>query len=208
MRDFVAACGDEADTGLLVAAHGLREAQVSPDGVIAVTLLRCFGWLSRDDLSNRLGPAGPAMPTPGGQSPGPHRFQLSVVPYTGDVRSAGEQARAFHALPRAAVTPLHPGVLPPEASFLEVEPHGFELTAVKEAEDGAAWVVRGVNLTSEPLRVRLRTLLPLRAVYEARLDETPLRELPIGDGQVVALSVGPHALATLRLETGDVGGRG
>jgi hypothetical protein len=32
---------------------------------IALTLLRCVGWLSRDDLSTRRGHAGPYMATPG-----------------------------------------------------------------------------------------------------------------------------------------------
>ncbi|MCJ7676525.1 MAG: hypothetical protein MUO35_02230, partial [Anaerolineales bacterium] len=48
---------------------------VSPDGLVAITLLHCFGWLSRDDLATRKGGAGPSVETPGGQERGPYRFE-------------------------------------------------------------------------------------------------------------------------------------
>ena len=38
--------------------------------MIAVTLLRTFGWLARFQLGTRPVPAGPALPTPDGQLPG------------------------------------------------------------------------------------------------------------------------------------------
>ena len=53
--------------GLTVVAPGLPEAEVTPDGVIAITLLRAVGWLARTDLRQRPQPAGPAVPTPGAQ---------------------------------------------------------------------------------------------------------------------------------------------
>ena len=68
MRAFVTASCE--GSGLMVASRGLREAGVSPQGTIAITLLRCFGWLSRSDLLTRKGGAGPMLATPGGQSPG------------------------------------------------------------------------------------------------------------------------------------------
>ncbi|NNL65870.1 MAG: hypothetical protein HKP30_06495, partial [Myxococcales bacterium] len=45
--------------GLSVVAPGLNEAEVTPDGTIAFTALRCVGDLSRHDLRTRPGPAGP-----------------------------------------------------------------------------------------------------------------------------------------------------
>ncbi|UCE87059.1 MAG: hypothetical protein JSU66_04810 [Deltaproteobacteria bacterium] len=205
MRNFVAADGvfDGRRAGLLVATRGLREAQVAPDGGIAVTLLRGFGWLSRDDLRTRRGPAGPQVATPGGQCPGPHRFELSVIPYAADRLAATVEARAFQVPPRAVATRIGDGPLPARASLLRGSEPGFALCALKEAEDGPELIARGVNLTARPLSVELESLLPLRRARVARLDETPQGELPVEGRHRIRLEVGAHALATVRLETLD-----
>jgi alpha-mannosidase len=54
------------------------------EGYIALTLLRSTGWLSRGDLSNRPGNAGPEIATPGGQMLGPQHFELALFPGAGD----------------------------------------------------------------------------------------------------------------------------
>ncbi len=54
------------------------------EGHIAVTLLRSVGWLSRGDLKNRPGHAGPGLATPGGQLLGLHHFELAVMLDAGD----------------------------------------------------------------------------------------------------------------------------
>ena len=54
--------------GLAVANRGLPEHEVIQDdngnAVIALTLLRCVGWLSRPDLLARKGNGGWTLPTP------------------------------------------------------------------------------------------------------------------------------------------------
>ncbi len=62
-------CLSDGKLGLAIANRGLPEVEAlaRPDGQaeIALTLLRCVGWLSRDDLPTRKGPAGPVVETPG-----------------------------------------------------------------------------------------------------------------------------------------------
>ena len=55
--------------GLTVGAPGLPEAEVTADGVIAVTLLRAVGWLSHLELRRRRIPAGPTLVAPEAQCP-------------------------------------------------------------------------------------------------------------------------------------------
>ena len=66
--------------GLVVAAPGLPEGEVGPDGTIAVTLLRSVGFLTHMDVRTRPLPAGPGLATPEAQcregierGPGPVR---------------------------------------------------------------------------------------------------------------------------------------
>ena len=54
----------------MVANRGLPEVEFIPEGNethIALTLLRCVGWLSREDMHCRRGHAGPELPTPEAQ---------------------------------------------------------------------------------------------------------------------------------------------
>ena len=64
-------------TGVIL--PGPFEYELLDDGHIAITLLRSVGWLSRDDLSNRPGHAGPGIATPGGQLIGDHHLELALI---------------------------------------------------------------------------------------------------------------------------------
>jgi mannosylglycerate hydrolase len=194
MRGFVCA------GGLLVATHGLREASVSPGGEIGVTLLRCFGWLSRDDLSTRAGGAGPPVETPGGQCPGPQHFELSIVPVAGDEVEARRQADAFQMGPRGVGTRIQAAGLPESGSLLETEPAEFRLTAVHVAEDRKALIVRGVHHGAQGGEVVIRPHAVPSSAERVRLDETPLESVTPDPDGALRVSAGPNELVTLRLQ--------
>ncbi len=196
MRDFVAVHAD--GRGLMVAARGLREAAVTSEGLIAVTLLRATGWLSRDDLATRKGGAGPPLPTPGGQVPGQHAFHLSLIPFQDDLIPAAQQAYAFQTIMRGVDSGSHPGPLPAAASLLRLHPDSFALTACKLTQDGDAVLLRGVNLSDEPLTVEVETLSPLMGAGRARLDETPSGALEV-QGSRVRFEAREHEVASLLL---------
>ena len=150
-----------AGLAFTVANRGLAEVEGLPGsagvgGEIAVTLVRAVGWLSRGDLQLRPGPAGPVLPTPGAQVPGPHRAELAVrVHPTADARRAAE-AHAFAAPPLAfAVGAGGGGPLGDGARLVEVADPHIEVSAVEPRGDGHV-DVRLVNLGAEPRRVRVR----------------------------------------------------
>jgi len=64
--------------GVAVLVPGPFEYELVP-GAIAVTLLRCVGRLSRDDLDRRPGHAGPGVSTPAAQMLGEHEFELAIA---------------------------------------------------------------------------------------------------------------------------------
>ena len=61
---------------MIIANRGLPEVEVTSRHEIAITLLRCVGWLSRDDFSTRTGHAGPFLETPKAQMQGEWEFPL------------------------------------------------------------------------------------------------------------------------------------
>ncbi len=152
---------------LTIANRGLPEVEVigTSHPEIALTLLRCVGWLSRDDFSNRKGHAGPFLETPAAQMPGVLEFDYSIV--VGQIGNLSyQQAWNFDSPLRATVTGIHTGDLPSSGSFISVDNSSFVISAVKESEDGNGWIVRGYNVEEKEIPV---TLVPWRRFKNAKL---------------------------------------
>jgi alpha-mannosidase len=96
-------------------------------------------------------------------------------------------------------TSLHTGALPSSASLIYVDHHAFALTSVKSSKDGGGLILRGVNLSHQPLKTTLRCLLTIQSATKVRMDETKLETLEIRDGHHVPISIHPHEILTLHL---------
>ncbi len=184
--------------GLAVVAPGLPEAEVRPDGAIAITLLRAIGWLSRGDLRTRPLPAGPELPVPGAQLPGAYDAELWLLD-AADEPSVASRAREAE-LPLQAVTVGGAPLAPEGAAQLALEPRALVLSALKPAESGDGLIVRVLNPTDAPLRARLRTHFALESAQAVRLDENAEELALERAANEVAFDVPPHALRTVRLE--------
>jgi len=186
---------------LTVANRGLPEVEVLKNGdgnaEIALTLLRCVGWLSRDDLSTRKGHAGPpSLETPGAQMPGRWKFDYAIIPGMEAVLAYLE-AYSFETPMTAVGTGLHSGGLPACGSFVEVEPATFCLSAIKPAEDGKGWLVRGYNLTGEEIRVTLKPWRSFRTVERVDLAENRIATLKMDRDGKITFPVCGHEIASV-----------
>ncbi|HEU4674121.1 MAG TPA: glycoside hydrolase family 38 C-terminal domain-containing protein [Candidatus Limnocylindrales bacterium] len=158
---------------LVVVGRGLPEHEAVPvhRGVdLALTLLRCVGWLSRDDLSTRPGHAGPGIPTPDAQCLGQHTFRYALA-----FEAARLSDAALCRLSADARTPV--GVGPTgalTAGLVEVD-GDVAWATLKPAEDGDGAVLR-LYAPGAGTRLDVRSIASLTA---ARLDETPTREDPL-----------------------------
>ncbi len=181
---------------LTVANRGLPEVEVTAASEICLTLLRCVGWLSRDDFSTRRGHAGPFLETPGAQMLGEWHFDYSVI-VSRDKIPTYQQACAFETPLRAVFTDLHAGRLPPSGSFVEVTSAEFLVSAVKESEDGRGWLVRGYNLSDQEINVSLRPWRPFRSAERVNLAEQKAAALRPAADSSVELTVRPHGIETV-----------
>jgi mannosylglycerate hydrolase len=179
--------------GLTVAAPGLIEAEVTPAGVIAVTLLRAVGWLARVDVRTRPQPAGPSLETPGAQCLGELEAHLALFS-NGDARSVRDAELGLWPVVAGALPLIEPG-----RALLEVTPRDLLLSALKPAESGEGIVLRLLNPTDAPIDGRIRFGFAVRSVTVLRLDETPEATAIALNGPVATLRVPPHALRTLHL---------
>jgi hypothetical protein len=180
--------------GLCVSAPGLPEFEVTPEGVIAVTVLRAVGWLARFDLKSRPEPAGPGIPAPEAQCPqGVHaRLSLRASAPPSELLADEVGVRAVMAGPEP---PLAEGT-----SVLALAPASLVLSACKPAEDGDGLVVRVLNPTDEEARASLHIGVPYGSVHACRLDEAASDDAVEDDGAgEVRFSIGAHALRTITI---------
>ena len=184
-----------AANGLTVVAPGLNEAEVMPDGTIAITLLRSVGWLSRMDLKTRPSHAGPALPTPGAQCV--RDFETDVALFAGYDSSAARDAELGFLAVAAAATPL----VAPGTPLVEVEPRDLLLSALKPAEQQEGFVLRVLNPTDETKQAVVRFGFDVREARAVRLDEEPSGDAATLESREVRFDVPPHALRSILCRT-------
>jgi alpha-mannosidase len=202
-QGFVAVQG--APGACVLAARGLPEYEVLPreDGTteLALTLLRCTGWLSRGDLATRPGDAGPTLATPEAQCHGTHDFDYALTLGREPWRDLVPAARSFAAPLLSHVGPVLGGRLPHTASFVAITPAALVLSALKGAEDGRGTILRFYNDGSQTQIAGIALLLPVRRVTLVDLAERDGVVLFEGEPRTQFTLEAPAArIVSLRLE--------
>ena len=195
---------NNGDFGLTIANRGLPEYQIVEEdhrSIIALTLLRCVGWLSRGDLLTRKGHAGWPLSTPGAQCLGTHTFHYSLIPHGGDWQKARTylQAEGFNTPMRGRQTESHFGKLPGRMSLVEIKPESLILSALKKAEEEEAVILRLYNTLPKSIEGSLSFFFPLKEAYLAGLNERPRETLKIQPKDSVKVKAKGFEIITLNL---------
>lgn len=187
-------CLHNGKNGLLIANRGLPEYEILPSksgDIIALTLLRAVGYLSRKNL-HRTKPAGPEIQTPGAQCLGKHIFEYSIIPISGDLfkTKAYLKAYAFTYSPIAIFKTEsypYPKLLPPNLSFIELDSEHIVLSSIKIAEDRKGIVVRLFNVGQHSEKFKIRFYRRFK-VYKSNLKEDKISEVKIfnNEAQLIA----------------------
>src|SRR5262249_3635860 len=125
--------------GLTVVAPGLPEAEVAPDGTIAITLVRAVGWIARYDVRTRPIPPGPAMAIAGAQCRGTLDAELALLRGIDPVAAWDAEVGL-----RGAIAGAEP-LVDDGRALVTIEPATVVLSALKPAEDGNGLVIRVLN---------------------------------------------------------------
>lgn len=193
----------DGKTGLAVLNRGLPEYEVIQDSTgqqaIALTLLRCVGWLSRGDLTTRRGHAGPMLATPEGQCLGHHEFDYALVMHSGDWQAEDalvlREAQAFNMPVRAVATGQHTGALPSTASMIEVEPRGVVVSAIKRAAEGV--IVRIYNPLPHAVEASLRPGFACEKAFETNLLEERGQQMSFTGNEPLRVGLHSGEIATI-----------
>ncbi|MCU0771121.1 MAG: glycosyl hydrolase-related protein [Verrucomicrobia bacterium] len=187
-------------------AHGLAvvsncfsefEARDNREGTLAITLLRGV----RNIICTEFRSAGVFPHEPGGQSLGVHEFDYALLPHAGGWSEAGlyGETGRFNVPVIAVQTSPHAGSLPHRLAFLEVQPDGVVVTALKQAEDRDSFILRLFNPGGASVTAVLRLTVPIREAFLTNLNEDRLEPLAVQDGCTVGTPVGPNKIVTLEL---------
>jgi alpha-mannosidase len=148
-------------------------------------------------MSARQGHAGPGFETPAAQMPGKWSFDYSIIPHAGGWRESYQQAYAFQTELRAIETGIHPGEIPAQGSFVSSSPETFIISAFKAAENGKGWLVRGYNVSSEPIQVSLKPLRPFARAAQVNFAEEELAPLEWNDDGRIVIPANKHAVTSI-----------
>jgi len=187
------------------------------DGLeLALTLVRSFGWISRNANPYREDPAGPEVPVPGAQLIGERSMRFALMPHAGSWAAAGVVAMAERFQHAALVVrgtgPVSDPTLDDRAApaaavgdggGLAVEGDGVVLTALRRRGD---WLeVRVVAETAIATEAVIRG--PFDDAREADLLGRPMGALASQPGEV-RVSLGPWEIRTIHLRATAVGHAG
>jgi len=126
-------------------------------------------------------------------------FEYALLPHEGGWEQAYREAHRFAVPMRARWNRQGSGLLPSQASLLEVTSRAFVVSALKRAEDGSGVVVRLFNILSRPARGRMRLTEPHARASMVNMNEQPLGEAPVRDGWV-ELRARPNQILNIKFE--------
>ncbi len=180
--------------GLTLTAPELPEAEVTPDGTIALTLLRSVGWLALPGLRTRPQLAGPTIATPQAQCLGLFRTRLALS-YGLDPQTVAEVG--------AGLWPIVGGdqpILQPRQSLLTIEPRDVLLSALLPAPRGRRLWLRLLNPREYPVEASVRFGFAVANVRSVRLDGSAIRQPFEFQQGVLRCVVEPHRLRSFSIE--------
>lgn len=135
---------------------------------------------------------------------GRQAMDYALYPHAGHWRSAGTVRRGYELNTPllAVVSSAHPGPLPSAHSFVRLEPAELVLTSLKQAEDGAGWVLQWYNTADEDVEAVVELPRPVARAVRSDFLEAGGEALPAG-GWTVRVPTGRNAVVTVKVRLQD-----
>jgi alpha-mannosidase len=136
---------------------------------------------------------------------GDHDFTYSLYPHAGTWREAQTIRRGYELNDRLFAVPVekHQGTLPPEYSFVQLQPENVVLTAVKKAEDDNALILRFYEWAGKETDVVVHVPASARAASETDLMEHRVADLAVNAGSVTVRTK-PYEIKTVKIDFAEI----
>ena len=130
-----------------------------------ISLLRCFGIISKKKLLTRNAAAGPPLPTPNSQCIGKHCAEYAII-LTNNEQEAMKEADLFYQPIVAAMGTAKSTTLK-ASQYLSV-PENFYIYSIKESEDRKYLIAKIFNMSSKPEKLVIKNK---QEIFETNLME-------------------------------------
>jgi len=197
--------------GVTVLLDHIVEYEVVDGAELALTLLRSFGLISRNDNPYREDPAGPEIPVPAAQLLGERSMRFALMPHAGSWTSAGVLTIAERyqhpplmvrgARPAADSTAVS-GPAPGAGAGLAIEGEGVVLSALRRRGDRLELRIVAEMPTATEALIRG----PFDEARDADILGRPLGPLVVEPG-LLRVSLGPWEIRTIQLRPTPHGAR-
>lgn len=153
------------------------------DGVLGLTLLKAPKW-----------------PNPTADR-GEHEFTYSLLPHLGSWQEGRVQEEAYklNCRPYSIVEEAHSGVLEDKLSLVTVDATNVIIEVVKEQEEGNGTIVRLFESFNKRTKVKLRTSIKAKRIWEVNLDEKEIKECNFTDN-ILEFEIEPYEIKTFKIE--------
>lgn len=185
--------------GAAVIVDGLKEYEYKNDKekTLAITLIRSFEYKiqpsSVEDYSWQKG----------SQCLGLNEFKLAFYPHKGNWQKGNvyENALSFNTPLRLVQISKPEGTLPPQGSFIIIEPKELIFSAFKKAEYNIpnCFVLRLYNPTNKTLEGSINTCFVLNKAEQTTLEELFIQEIKLTGSNSFNIKAEPKKIITLKL---------
>ncbi len=193
-KRYVRVNSPDEKVAITLANKGLPEVELAGGSQLAMTLLRCVGWLSRGDIPERPVHAGPGEKTPGAQELGKaYTFNYSVMihPASDPLHASDDFADTFCARPKSVLFHLSE----PEPKLLEPIIQGLDpwiRVSSLRVRDGKV-LVTAFNLADTAVDTVVKLAPGIAQVAEVKVDATVKNKVPVQNGSA-KLHFEPHEI--------------
>lgn len=177
-KGFIRVDDKNGTDAVTVINRGLPEVELAYGNRLAITLLRCVGWLSRSDIPERPMHAGPGEETPGAQEMNKEyefHYGFLVQSRNESLTISAEQADVFQIAP-TAIALDH--AEPPNSLFdpiVQVENPVVRISSMRLRGDSI--LVTLYNQENRDVKTQVTLAENMRSASEVKMDGTVIKEL-------------------------------
>ncbi len=197
-KGFIRIEDERGKDAVTVLNRGLPEVELADGHRIAVTLLRCVGWLSRSDFLERPMHAGPAEETPGAQEMNKeYEFHYGFLVHSREdpLATSAEHADVFQSQP---VVIALDRAKPPHGLFhpiAQLSNPAVRISSMRMLGDSI--LVTLYNLENRDAKTDVKLAEHIRAASEVRVDGAVISELSVS-AHSITLAFGAREIKMCR----------
>jgi alpha-mannosidase len=198
-KGFIRVEDEEGTDAITVINRGLPEVELANGNRLALTLLRCVGWLSRSDIPERPMHAGPGEETPGAQEMGEeYEFHYGFIVHSKNdpMAKSADHADLFQSQPLVMALDH---AEPPQSLFspiVQLTDPAVRVTSMRLRDDSTLVTLH--NLESKDVKTEAVLAGHIKKASAVTIDGAVIGELPVSDHSIT-LSLGAREIRMYRL---------